>query len=101
VTEVNLSVVTPGPFYPGDTVQFSADIAPDGFDGPYSYSINSGPVQQSSDDPLLFSLSFGDPGTYPVEIAVWNCDMSTPATDTVEIIVSYYTTYLPVILRNY
>jgi Subtilase family/Carboxypeptidase regulatory-like domain/Domain of unknown function (DUF4394) len=101
VVSVALSVVTPGPFYPGATVQFSADIAPDGFTGPYSYSINGGPVQVSSDDPLLFSLSFGDPGSYSVEIAVWNCDMSAPATDTVEITISPYTTYLPVILRNY
>ena len=100
VVSVDLSVVTPGPFYPGATVEFSADIAPDGFTGPYNYSINGGPVQAASDDPLLFSLSFGLPGTYPVTIAVWNCDMSTPTTNTVEIVISYYTTYLPVILWN-
>ena len=101
VVDVTLSAVTPGPFYPGATVEFSADIAPDGFTGPYNYSINGGPVQVAGDDPLLFSLSFGLPGTYPVTIAVWNCNMSTPATDTVEIVISYYTTYLPVILSNY
>jgi len=101
VAGVELSVVSPGPFYPGATVEFSADIAPDGFTGPYNYSINGGPVQVSGDDPLLFSLTFTEPGTQTVEIAVWNCDMSAPATDTVEVIVNYYTTYLPMILKNY
>jgi hypothetical protein len=101
VTGVDLSVVTPGPFYPGANVEFSADIVPDGFTGPYNYSINGGPVQVAGDDPLLFSLTFTEPGTFAVEIAVWNCDMTTPATATVEVVVTSYTIYLPVIFRNY
>jgi hypothetical protein len=101
VAGVDLSVVTPGPFYPGAIVEFSADIAPDGFTGLYNYSINGGPAQVAGDDPLLFSLTFADPGTFVVEIAVWNCDMTTPVIDTVEVVVSSYTIYLPVIFRDY
>ncbi|MBN1137336.1 MAG: DUF4394 domain-containing protein, partial [Anaerolineae bacterium] len=101
VTGVELSVVTAGPFYPGATVEFSADIAPDGFAAPYNYSIDGGPVQQASDDPLVFSLTFTEPGTQTVEIAVWNCDMTTPVTDTVQVVVNHYTIYLPVIFRDY
>ena len=41
----------------------------------------------SSDDPLALEYTYTEVGTYTVEIAVWNCEMTVPATDTVEVIV--------------
>jgi hypothetical protein len=34
------------------------------------------------------SHTFAATGTYDVEIAVWNCDMTEPVTDTVQVVVS-------------
>jgi len=92
VTDVDLTLVTTGTVYPGDPVDFSADILPDNAAKPYSYTVDYGdgtpPVTgSSSDDPLTFSYAYTLPGTYPVEIAVWNCDMAEPVTGTVTVVV--------------
>jgi len=92
VTDVDLTLVTTGTVYPGDPVDFSADILPDNAAKPYSYTVDYGdgtpPVTgSSSDDPLTFSYTYTLPGTYPVEIAVWNCDMTEPVTGTVTVVV--------------
>ncbi len=99
VTGVELSVVTTGTILPGEPVLFRADISPDDATKPYSYTVNAGPPLSSSEDPLFFELSFPAAGEYPVTIAVWNCGMATPVTDTVSVQV-WYGIYLPVVFKG-
>jgi hypothetical protein len=99
VTGVELSVVTTGTILPGQLVTFRADIAPDDATKPYSYTVNAGPPMSSSDDPLFFDLTFGSPGAHPVTIAVWNCGMPTPVTDSVVVQV-WYRVYLPLVFKG-
>ena len=56
----------------------------------------------SSVDPLAFDHTFANPGTYSVEIGVWNCDMTAPVTGTVEMVVikPEVVIYLPLVLKN-
>jgi hypothetical protein len=87
-------------------VEFSADIAPDNADKPYTYTIDygsgAGASQSSSDDPLTLTHTFVETDTYEVEVAVWNCGMTTPVTDSVSVMVGVptYNIYLPLVLRN-
>jgi hypothetical protein len=82
VTSVDLSLVTSGDIYTDTVVKFSADIIPDNADKPYTYTVDYGAGASapalSSDDPLttLLDHTFAATGTYEVEIAVWNCDMT-------------------------
>jgi hypothetical protein len=97
VTSVGLSQVTRGTIYTDTEVAFEADIAPDGAAKPYTYTIDYGDgissTATSNDDPLTeITHTFTATGSYDVEIAVWNCEMSEPVTDTVEVIVSEYGT---------
>jgi hypothetical protein len=92
VTGVDLTVETTGTIYVGDPVDFAADIMPDDFTAPYSYTIDYGdgtaPASGNSGaDPLLFTYSYTAVNTYTVEIAVWNCTMVEPVVDMVEVVV--------------
>jgi hypothetical protein len=110
VTGVTLSQVTTGMIYTDTLVAFSADIAPDGASKPYTYTIDYGDGMSvtltSSADPLALSHTFTAVGTYTVQISVWNCDMTVPVTDQVEVVVSEqagppeYKLYLPLINKN-
>jgi hypothetical protein len=96
VTGVDLSLVTSGDIYTDIVVEFSANFIPDNADKPYTYTIDysdsDATTSTSSDDPLTTPLdhTFIATGTYDVEIAVWNCDMSEAqaVTDTVQVVVS-------------
>jgi uncharacterized repeat protein (TIGR01451 family) len=97
VTSVYLSQLTVGTIYTDTEVAFEADIAPDDAAKPYTYTIDYGDgissTATSNDDPLTgITHTFAATGSYDVEIAVWNCEMSEPATDTVEVMVSEYGT---------
>ncbi len=87
MTSVDLSLLTAGTIYTNTNVQFSADIAPDYADKPYTYTINYGdgygPVAASSQDPLQFSHVFDTPGSHTVEVSVWNCGQVLPLYDSV------------------
>jgi len=109
VTEVELTLVTSGTLYPGDRELFRADLTPLDLSTPYSYGLTvngvPGGVEISSANPLTFPLVAGEPGTYTVEIAVWNCAMTVPVTDSVPVVVSNPVTprfyiYLPVIVKE-
>jgi PKD repeat protein len=103
VESVALSVVTASPICPGDEVQFEADIAPDEATKPYTYALNGGPETVSSADPLTFTLSFAEPGTHVVEVAVWNCDMAAPVIATTSVEVEsqdLFYIYLPLIVKG-
>ncbi len=104
VTGVDLTLVTTGIIYPGDAVDFSADIMPDDAGTPYTYTVDYGdgsaPVlDTSSDDPLALNHTFYATGTYEVEIAVWNCDMvpGEAVTDTVPLTVHDRTMFVRLI----
>ncbi len=89
-TGVELSRATPGTIYAGDVVTFSADLAPDDFDVPYTYTVSvSGqtavPLTAGSADPLAFTHTFPATGTFSVEVAVWNCGMTQPITDALQV----------------
>jgi len=94
VTGVTLVVTNTGAIYTDTMVHFSADIAPDDADKPYTYRLTTdgtpGGVMTSSADPLLFTDTFATTGTHTVEIAVWNCAMTEAqaVTDSVVVTVS-------------
>jgi PKD repeat protein len=89
---VDLSLLTGGAIYTSTQVNFSADLAPDNADKPYTYTIDYGDgtlatQATSSADPLPLTHTFATTGTHLVEIGVWNTGMSQSVTDTVPIIV--------------
>jgi hypothetical protein len=93
IANLGLSIGTPAPIYPGDTVDFSADIVPNSADKPYTYTVDYGdgttPITAtSSADPLPLTHAFADPGDYVVNVGAWNCAMTSPATDLVTVTVS-------------
>ncbi len=101
VTGVALRRVTPGTIYAGDLVQFSADLTPDDFDAPYTYTVSvdgQTAVQptSASADPLAFAHTFPYTGTYSVAVAVWNCGMTETITGTVQVNVYEPGTCIPV-----
>jgi hypothetical protein len=87
VTGVSLIYTNTGTIYTDTVVHFSADIAPDDADKPYTYTIDHGSGHgtpaSSSDDPLTFDHTFVTTGTHTVEVAVWNCEMTSAVTDDV------------------
>jgi hypothetical protein len=110
ISDVTLSLVSPGTLYVDDTVSFSADIAPDDAAKPYSYTVDYGDMTvlfpaSSSDDPLALSHTYDTPGIYDVTIRVWNCGMAAgqAVSDTlqVEIFSSGFGIYLPLVAKNY
>jgi len=109
VTGVDLTQVTTGTLYVGNQVDFLADIMPDGFTAPYTYTIvygdGSSDTGSSSADPMAFNYTYDTAGTYTVEFWAWNCDMTEPVTATVEVTVMEavpegFTIYLPVVMRQ-
>lgn len=110
VTGVELTLVTADPIYPNDTVSFSADVMPDNADKPYNFEIDyddGTPPEtgSSSADPRAFDYSYTQPGTYTVGISIWNCEMTEPVSDEVEVVVMepeapMYYIYLPIVSRD-
>ncbi len=109
ITGVDLSLLTAGDIYTDTLVQFEADISPDDFSAPYTYTIDYGDGNTddgtSSDDPYAFNHTYTTTGTYTVELAAWNCDMTVPITDTVEVVVMEsvvggYSIYLPIVIKS-
>ncbi len=100
VTSVAMHLVTLGALYTDTLVTLRVDIAPDNAGKPYTYTVDYGDgmlisTETSNDDPLMLTHTFVATGTYPVEIAVWNCDLTTPVTDT-EIVRVHEHSALPV-----
>lgn len=92
-TSVDLTLVDPGPFTAGTPVDFSALVSPDFLALPYTYTVDygdgSGALSGStSDNPLLLSHTFVDPGDYATGIEVWNCDPGITVTDNVMVSVT-------------
>ncbi len=107
VAAVDLSLLTMGTIHAGDLVNLRAEISPNNATKPYTYTIDYGdgstPVEgTSSDDPYEFSYTYANTGTYTIEFWAWNCDMTAPMTDTVEITVeeAMYTIYMPIVMKN-
>jgi hypothetical protein len=110
LTGVSLAQVTTGTIYTGTLVTLRADVVPNDANKPYTYTVDfgvgAGPPALSSDDPLTLTYTYVLTGTYDVAIAVWNCDMTIPVTDTLQVtvvereeILNYL--YLPVVLKNF
>jgi PKD repeat protein len=104
VTDVGLTLVTTDTIYPNNDAEFSADIMPDDATKPYTYTLYPGTPITATTDPLNFFVNFDQPGTHTLEIAVWNCAMTTPLTDSVQVPVveppAYYYLYLPIIRKE-
>lgn len=105
ITDVELTVMTADPLYTDTLVQFSADIAPDNATKPYTYTIyvDGGaiiPPQAGSNDPLAFSHTFDAAGAHTVEIRAWNCGMTTPVSDTTQVVIARFYLYLPVVVKE-
>jgi hypothetical protein len=106
VVGVELSVASPLPVYAGDPVEFLADIMPNTASMPYEYEIDFGdgtaPVSgSSSDDPLAFSHTYAHAGTYIVTVEVENECMTEPVVQTLEVTITGYYYYLPIVGKNY
>jgi hypothetical protein len=71
------------------------------FNKPYNYTINGSPVLASSADPQNFIMNFDTTGLHDVEIAVWNCPMTAPVTDTLQVMVEGQSpkVYLPIVMK--
>ncbi len=92
VTDVDLTVETTGTIYLDQAVAFSADITPDDSTAPYTYTIDYGDgtsdgLTTSSDDPITFDHTYTQAGTYILQFAAWNCAMTAPISDSVEVVV--------------
>jgi PKD repeat protein len=98
--------MTPDPVV-GVPVEFEVDMTPDNMSMPYNYEIDMGDgtvyTGDSSDDPHGFSHIYTEAGTYMVEFRAWNCGMTEPMTDSMEITVSEAISryYLPIVVKNY
>jgi hypothetical protein len=109
VTGITLVYTNTGTIYTDTVVHFSADIAPDDADMPYTYTIDygSGPTLPNiaAVDPYLFTYTFPITGTHTVTFSAWNCAMIVPESDSVSVTVSAYGDqnfiYLPIVLRNF
>ncbi len=107
LTEVALSLLTPGTLYLGAELTLGADLAPDEASKPYSYTVNYGDgtallPSTGSQDPLLFSHTYAAVGNYTVVVSAWNCDMSVPVSDTLPVVVvaGFHQLYLPIVIKN-
>jgi len=113
VTSVDLNLVTAGDIYTDTTVQFSANIAPNNADKPYTYTVDyddgDTATSTSSADPLTTPLdhTFDTVGNYDVLIKVWNCTMTEgqAKTDTVRVTVMTKADldehiFLPMVMKN-
>ena len=113
VTGVDLSLVTSGAVYTDTTVQFSANVAPNNAEKPYTYTIdyNDGDTATSTStaDPLTAPLdhTFDTVGNYDVLIQIWNCTMTEAQakTDTVRVTVMTKADldehiFLPIVMKN-
>jgi hypothetical protein len=106
MTGMEMTLMTPDPVV-GVPVEFEVDMSPDNMNMPYNYEIDmdDGTVYSgdSSDDPHGFSHIYTEPGPYTVEFRAWNCDMTEPMTDSLEITVSEGISryYLPIVVKDY
>jgi PKD repeat protein len=106
VSSIDLRLVSTGTLYVYDLVGFSVDLAPDEAAKPYSYTVDYGDgVSQtlsSSADPLGLSHAYTAAGAFTVQVSVWNCTLTEPLVDTLEVNVveGAYTVYLPVVVRG-
>ncbi len=110
ITEVNLSIVTTGTLYaPNAEVVFEVNVEPDSVEA-YTYTINynDGTITTlvSIVDPLWISHTFLAVNTYTVQITAWNCAMTVPVTDVVQVVVREnvsplpYKLYLPLVFKT-
>ena len=95
LSDVNLAITNTGTIYTDTAVYFSANLGPDAFTAPYSYTLDYGdgtlPVSgNSSAVPYRFDATYTTPGTYTVTFAAWNCAMTEPITDSIT-----FTVYTP------
>jgi PKD repeat protein len=106
LTSVDLSAT--GAMQMGAPVTFTADLLPDDATTPYSYTIDyddgTAPLTATASvDPLILTHTYSTTGTYTVEIDVWNCEMTTPITATLDVDIvtddDFYI-YIPLVLKN-
>jgi PKD repeat protein len=93
ITSVDLTQVSTGTIFPGDTVEFSVDLLPEDATKPYYYTIDYGDgtvISGTSDlDPYPFEHVFTSNGWHTVQISVWNAGMTDPITNSLDILVAY------------
>ncbi len=102
IVMVNLTQVSQGTIFTDTNVIYNADILPNIATKPYTYTINYGDeltptTATSSNDPLVLNHSFENPGTYPIEIAAWNCSPTQTVTSSLETTVVSHTYGLAVL----
>ncbi len=107
ITGVSLAPSAPGPILVGQPISLSADIQPDEATPPYTYTVHvdgQSIISPSlgSQDPLAFSYTFPEVGSYVLQVGVWNCGVTQPLTDTFEAVVEagLHAVYLPIVIKN-
>lgn len=106
VTGVELSQVTPGPFYPGTPLTMTVSITPSDAI-PYHYTVDYGDGITATaigiESTLTLTHAFAAVQTYTVQLAVWNCSMTAPMTDTLEVTINprpfNLIIYLPLVIK--
>ncbi|HSJ58231.1 MAG TPA: M14 family zinc carboxypeptidase [Anaerolineae bacterium] len=77
VTNVELSLLTPGELEPGQEVEIGVELEPAFATAPFSYTVDFGDGSAEDDTAAEASFTLGhvytQPGTYTVSIAAWNC----------------------------
>jgi hypothetical protein len=99
-----LGAAIEGPIHPGEEVEFAFDISPDNFTGPYNFWVDYGDGSEfstsSSDDPFSFSHTYASADEYQVELGFSNCSMTEPITSYINIPVTNYQTFLPLVQKS-
>lgn len=93
---------------PDTTVTFTVEPLPDNTNPPYTYTIDyddgaTPMTSTASTDPFVITHTYATTGTYTVEIGVWNCDLTTPITTTVDIEITpslEFDIFLPLVIKN-
>ena len=93
ITSIDLTQVTTGTIFTGDTVDFMLDLLPDDAIMPFSYSLDFGDgsivTGTSEMEPITFFHVFNSPGVYTVQAEVKNEAMIDPLLDTLTVYVNY------------
>ncbi len=105
ITDVRLDLLTSGDIYTDTPILLGVTITPGNLTLPYTYTINSGAALSGVQNPFTVTLSFDIVGTHTVEVAVLNCAMTSPITETLEVFVRQpplykYRVFLPTLLKN-
>jgi hypothetical protein len=105
-----LTKLSPDIVFQGLPAQFNVDLSPDDATKPYTYTLGYGDLTPpltdlSSADPFQFSYTYQQTGTFTMTFSAWNCAMTIPVSDTLQVEVEPFIppmkVFLPMIMTNF